>query len=117
MSRTGTISLLTALNRLGYKTYHGAHATACSSRDMPCWMQALEAKFLGVGQEWGREEFSKILGPYYVRDLYSLYRSPRQGVSCSLKRCALERRRQTSRRFTSQKSSWSLYPEGKVIMT
>ncbi|KAK4634603.1 hypothetical protein CLAFUW4_00150 [Fulvia fulva] len=56
MSRTGTMSLFTALTQLGYKPYH------ISNLDV--WRQGLNVKFNGVGKPWGREEFDKILGEY-----------------------------------------------------
>lgn len=31
-----------------------------------CWKEALEAKVLGKGKPYGREEFDKVLGRYSV---------------------------------------------------
>ena len=63
-SRTGTISLLAALNELGYHPYHMAEALKDASMDFPLWEEALKAKFLGQGKLWGKEEFDKMLGRF-----------------------------------------------------
>lgn len=68
-SRTGTVSLFTALTMLGYKPYHMAVAVQNASVELPCWADGLEAKRLGKGEPWGKEEFDKILGRYDVPDV------------------------------------------------
>jgi len=62
LSRTSTMSLLTALNKLGYKTYHATEATR--NRQCTQWNESLEAKISGNGEVFGREEFDKLLGSY-----------------------------------------------------
>ena len=65
MSRTGTLSLFTALQKLGYAPYHMATAMGSSPKtSLGLWTEALRAKFHGVGKPWGREEWDKLLGDY-----------------------------------------------------
>lgn len=64
MSRTGTMSIFTALERLGYKPYHMARAVQAPKTNLSVWCEALRAKFHNQGKPWGREEFDKILGNY-----------------------------------------------------
>jgi Sulfotransferase domain len=66
-SRTGTLSLYTALQMLGYRPYHMAEAIQNADVDMPCWAEGIEAKLLGKGKPWGREEFDKLTGKHDVR--------------------------------------------------
>lgn len=49
--------------QLGYvDTYHG-YAAACENpRDCEMWLEAMRAKFDGIGQPFGRAEFDKLLG-------------------------------------------------------
>jgi hypothetical protein len=65
-SRTGTLSLLTALKMLGYNPYHMVEAAKNADIDMPCWIEGLEAKFHGKGKPWGREEFDILTGKFDV---------------------------------------------------
>ncbi|CAI6338615.1 unnamed protein product [Periconia digitata] len=66
-SRTGTISLKIALEKLGYHPYHGSIAIRSWKDDhWILWEEALRAKFLGDGEPYGREEFDKFLGDYDV---------------------------------------------------
>lgn len=64
MSRTGTMSLYTALQRLGYKPYHMAVAMKSPESSLGLWTEALQAKFEGKGPKWGRAEFDRLLGDY-----------------------------------------------------
>lgn len=66
-SRTGTMSLFTALQILGYKPYHMAETAKNADVDMPCWIEGIEAKYIGKGKPWGREEFDKLTGRFDVR--------------------------------------------------
>jgi Sulfotransferase domain len=61
-SRTGTLSMYTALQMLGYKPYHMAEAIKNARVDLECWVEGVEAKMQGKGKEWGREEFDKLTG-------------------------------------------------------
>ncbi|KAJ0415327.1 P-loop containing nucleoside triphosphate hydrolase protein [Aspergillus carlsbadensis] len=61
--RTGTISLKTALERLGYHSvYHGFEALNVNPRDCEMWWAALQAKYHGKGELFGRKEFDRLLG-------------------------------------------------------
>lgn len=61
--RTGTQSLSQALTILGYnRTYH--MIDVFMRNDYPYWIAAMEAKYDGKGQPFGREEFDKFLGDY-----------------------------------------------------
>ncbi|KAG4440934.1 hypothetical protein IFR05_003563 [Cadophora sp. M221] len=67
LSRTSTMSLWVALKKLGYNTYHFMECGQPENiRDghLLCWKEALEAKVLGKGKPYGREEFDKVLGRY-----------------------------------------------------
>ncbi|KAH8724202.1 P-loop containing nucleoside triphosphate hydrolase protein [Phaeosphaeriaceae sp. PMI808] len=66
-SRTGTFSLKTALEKLGYSPYHMSVALR-SRREghLAFWEEALRAKFLGDGKPFGRVEFDKFLGRFDV---------------------------------------------------
>ena len=79
-SRTGTMSILTALERLGYNPYHMAKAMKAPRLNFSLWNEALKAKFHpeqvttpSLGKPWGREEFDKILGDFDgVEDMPSI---------------------------------------------
>lgn len=64
MSRTGTMSLLTALESadFNYRVYHMVKAMQAPRANFYTWIEGLRAKYHGVGKPWGREEFDKILG-------------------------------------------------------
>lgn len=64
MSRTGTMSIFTALEQLGYRPYHMSKAIQAPKSNLDVWREGLNAKFHGIGNPWGREEFDKILGEY-----------------------------------------------------
>lgn len=64
MSRTGTMSIFTALEKLNYHPYHMAKAVQAPKTNLNVWCEALRAKFHGQGKVWGREEFDKVLGNY-----------------------------------------------------
>jgi Sulfotransferase domain len=66
-SRTGTLSLYTALQMLGYRPYNMAEAIQNADVDMPCWAEGIEAKLLGKGKSWGRGKFDKLTGKHDVR--------------------------------------------------
>lgn len=65
-SRTGTMTLLAALEQLGYTPYHLSTAKGSPKTNLSLWREALDAKFHGKGKPWGRTEFDKILGAYDV---------------------------------------------------
>jgi hypothetical protein len=63
LSRTGTVSLRQALIRLGYKDcYHIASTLQENPRDTELWLEALNAKFKGIGKEYGKPEWDALLG-------------------------------------------------------
>lgn len=64
MSRTGTFSLLNALERLGYHPYHMAEAIKNAPVDFPVWEEAVRAKYLGEGAPFTKEDFDKFLGRF-----------------------------------------------------
>lgn len=70
-SRTGTMSILTALEQLGYHPYHMAKAMAAPRLNFSLWIEALRAKFhpetitsSAVKTPWGIDEFDKLLGSF-----------------------------------------------------
>lgn len=63
LSRTGTVSLRQALINLGYKDcYHFASTLQENPRDTELWLEALNAKFKGIGKEYGKAEWDALLG-------------------------------------------------------
>ncbi|KAI4136802.1 MAG: hypothetical protein L6R39_007606 [Caloplaca ligustica] len=58
MPRSGTMSLVTALKKLGYIPYDFIDRIFLGH--MPLWTDALRAKFRGQGKPWGREEFDRV---------------------------------------------------------
>ena len=63
LSRTGTVSLRQALIRLGYQDcYHFASTLQENPRDTELWLEALNAKFKGIGKEYGKAEWDALLG-------------------------------------------------------
>lgn len=63
-SRTGTMSIYTALHRLGFRVYHMNEAVKSPRTSFGCWNEAIRAKFHGEGKPFGRSEFDKLLGDY-----------------------------------------------------
>ena len=48
---------------LGYgDTYHGYEASVENPRDCDLWLQAMRAKFDGVGKEFIKTEWDQLLG-------------------------------------------------------
>ncbi|KAJ6131843.1 hypothetical protein N7471_007058 [Penicillium samsonianum] len=63
MPRTGSTSLKSALEMLGYfNVYHGEDAFFLNPRDCDMWMEALHAKYDGRGTNFTRKEFDQLLG-------------------------------------------------------
>ncbi|KAK5137473.1 hypothetical protein LTR08_008451 [Meristemomyces frigidus] len=63
MGRTGTESISNALRLLGInECYHGWQALFNNPRDNEMWLEAIEAKFDGIGKTFGKAEFDKLLG-------------------------------------------------------
>lgn len=62
LPRTGTASMQSALQILGYNdTAHGFDMISRPGIGGP-WMEAVDAKFLGKGKPYGRAEFDALLG-------------------------------------------------------
>ncbi|KAL4810928.1 hypothetical protein BDV18DRAFT_155541 [Aspergillus unguis] len=65
MPRTGNMSLCSALNSLGYNTYHMTEACLhYRSGSLKDWNQAIAAKYYGKGREYKGEDFDRILWDY-----------------------------------------------------
>lgn len=63
MPRTGTQSIADALIELGIlPTYHMREVG--KNNHQALWVEAIDSKFEGKGEPWGREQFDKILGDY-----------------------------------------------------
>ena len=63
-SRTGTMSIYTALHKLGFKVYHMNEAVKTPRTAFGCWIEAIKARYYGEGENFGRKEFDKLLGDY-----------------------------------------------------
>lgn len=62
LHRTGTVSMREAYEILGYPNpYHYASIFA-NVQDADLWIEALRAKYKGVGKPYGRAEFDQLLG-------------------------------------------------------
>ena len=65
-SRTGTLSLKTALERLGYVgCYHGFTCCWDNPPDWVMWNEAMDAKFEGKGT-FGKDKWDSLLGDFQV---------------------------------------------------
>lgn len=60
LPRTGTFSMFHALESIGYHPYHMLRILEHPTRDAPAWTEAVEAKALGKGKPFGKEEFDKL---------------------------------------------------------
>ncbi|KAI0452106.1 P-loop containing nucleoside triphosphate hydrolase protein [Xylaria acuta] len=63
MPRTGSISMRVALEKLGYKCFHGRLMDEDPRLYEP-WGEAIRAKYFGEGELFGRKEFDKMYGDY-----------------------------------------------------
>lgn len=64
--------MYTALQKLGFKSYHMGETFYNKEGSHPLWLEALEAKYQGKGRPYGKAEFEKLLGKYDVRLRFSL---------------------------------------------
>ncbi|KAL2870902.1 uncharacterized protein BJX67DRAFT_377527 [Aspergillus lucknowensis] len=65
MPRTGTMSLYRALQELGYTCYHMAEAALDYRNDsLECWIEAIDAKYNGIGDDYRGQEFDRMLSRY-----------------------------------------------------
>ncbi|KAK9780356.1 putative P-loop containing nucleoside triphosphate hydrolase protein [Seiridium cardinale] len=63
LGRTGTASMRAAMKQLGYvDTYHMMNCSIENPPDALLWMDALRAKYDGVGKPFTREDWDKLLG-------------------------------------------------------
>ncbi|ORY62132.1 P-loop containing nucleoside triphosphate hydrolase protein [Pseudomassariella vexata] len=63
VGRTGTASMRAAMQQLGYvDTYHMMSCSIENPPDALLWMDALKAKYDGVGKPFEREDWDKLLG-------------------------------------------------------
>ncbi|RYP67874.1 hypothetical protein DL771_006982 [Monosporascus sp. 5C6A] len=63
LGRTGTASMRAAMQRLGYvDTYHMMSCSIENPPDALFWMDALRAKYDGVGKPFEREDWDKLMG-------------------------------------------------------
>lgn len=61
------VALADALILLGYdKVYHMREVVAPGRDDRKSWIEAIEAKYEGKGQPYGRLEYDKVLADYKV---------------------------------------------------
>ena len=58
MSRTGTMSMKTALDQLGYKTLHASNVHETPAGWL-YWNEAISAKFYGKGKPYAKPELLK----------------------------------------------------------
>jgi hypothetical protein len=70
-SRTGTTSPREALTKLGYSPYKITEVFAHRNH-VTCWVEAINAKFHGKGNQFQKEGFDKLLGKYDVHHTTSL---------------------------------------------
>ncbi|KAI0476325.1 P-loop containing nucleoside triphosphate hydrolase protein [Xylariaceae sp. FL0804] len=90
--RTGTASMRAAMKQLGYvDTYHMMNCSIENPPDALLWMDALRAKYDGVGQPFTRKDWDRLLGDA-------------QAV-CDWPACAFA------------KELIEAYPEAKVVLT
>ncbi|PVH80118.1 hypothetical protein DL98DRAFT_207620 [Cadophora sp. DSE1049] len=61
-SRTGTMSMQNALRILGYPNPYHFSSVYGNVRDCDMWVDALRAKYDGIGKPFGRPEFDQLLG-------------------------------------------------------
>ncbi|KAJ7051011.1 P-loop containing nucleoside triphosphate hydrolase protein [Mycena amicta] len=61
-SRTGTVSMRAALEKLGYNEVNHGFKVSANPYDRAMWDEALDAKFLGKGQPFGKNEWDELLG-------------------------------------------------------
>lgn len=62
--RSGTTSLGTALQVLGYNTCVGVAHSYFVENHFPYWTEAIAAKYHGRGKAYAGEEYDKFLGKY-----------------------------------------------------
>ncbi|KAL8807419.1 MAG: hypothetical protein Q9182_000758 [Xanthomendoza sp. 2 TL-2023] len=81
MPRSGTMSLVAALKKLGYTPYDFIDRVLLGHLSL--WTDALRAKFLGQGKPWGKTELDRVLKgfdcvldspcPFFTEEFLSAY--------------------------------------------
>ncbi|MCJ1310712.1 hypothetical protein MMC25_004378 [Agyrium rufum] len=64
MMRTGTMSMRTALEKLGYPNIYHMVDVMQNPRDCDMWAEALDAKYSGVGKPYDRKDWDSLLGDF-----------------------------------------------------
>lgn len=67
LCRTATMSTQKALEKLGYDKVYNYSVAVKTLGDPDKWIAALEAKFEGKGEPFGKEQWDVLLGDYNVR--------------------------------------------------
>lgn len=67
MPRTGTASLRTALDQLGYDKCYHMLSTISNPLDVDMWLEAANDEHYGLGKPFGREQWDQLLGDCQVR--------------------------------------------------
>ncbi|KAJ6502765.1 P-loop containing nucleoside triphosphate hydrolase protein [Mycena vitilis] len=62
--RTGTASMRAALSILGYGDTHHIGRVMANPAEIDAWNAAIDAKFHGKGEPYGRAEWDRLLGEY-----------------------------------------------------
>ncbi|KAJ3541909.1 hypothetical protein NM208_g4375 [Fusarium decemcellulare] len=60
-NRTGTATMSAALEKLGFPCWHSFHLLTTHFGDNEMWQDAIDRKFFGKGEPFGREEFDQLL--------------------------------------------------------
>ena len=68
LSRTGTMSLQTALGILGMHCHHGMESALNSPKNdhINLWNRAIDAKYHGIGTKWTGKDLDLMLGHYHA---------------------------------------------------
>jgi len=68
MSLADSVALRAALLQLGISdVYHMAVPFEENPPDVGLWVEAIDAKYKGVGKQYGKEEWDSLLGEFMVR--------------------------------------------------
>ncbi|OCL13505.1 hypothetical protein AOQ84DRAFT_282984 [Glonium stellatum] len=62
LGRTGSMSMVAALQKLGYDDVYHMSAAIANPPDIDMWQEAIDAKYFGKGKPYGRQEWDQLLG-------------------------------------------------------
>lgn len=62
--------MYTALKQLGYHPCHGTNMWENPRKFLGLWTEAMRAKYMGEGEQWGRRELDVVLGNFDVCTLF-----------------------------------------------